>query len=297
MKNMKKTWLITSILMLGVAVAQAASPILERIAQGGSLVIAHRESSVPFSYLDADKKPVGYAVDLCLKLADAVRKKTGAKNMPIDFLMVTSANRIDAIVQGKADLECGSTTNNAERRQQVAFTIPHFITGARLLVRANSQINVMQDMAGLRLVSTKGSTPLKAAVQANREQILRMNIIEVADHAQAVEMVEKNEADAFVMDDVLLFGLAANRPNPAALKVVGKFLTAEPLAIMLPKNDPEFKALVDEEMRRLIFSKEIYPIYAKWFTQPIPPKNTALNMQLSYLLKDTWKYPSDKVPF
>ncbi len=283
--------------LAGCMCSANAQTVLERIAAGGKLVIAHRESSVPFSYLDADKKPVGYAIDLCLKIADAVRQKTGVKNMPIEFVMVTSANRITTVAEGKADLECGSTTNNAERRQTVAFTIPHFITGARLLVRANSNIQRIEDLGGKKLVSTKGSTPLKAAEQANKERLLRATILEATDHAKAVEMVENGEADAFVMDDVLLFGLAANRPNPAALKVVGKFLTTEPLAIMLPKNDPGFKKLVDEEMRRLILSKDIYPIYKHWFLTPIPPKNTSLNMPVSYLLKDFWKYPSDVVPF
>lgn len=281
----------------GCMCSASAQTVLERIAAGGTLVIAHRESSVPFSYLDANKKPVGYAIDLCLKIADAVRQKTGAKNMPIEFVMVTSANRIARVAEGKADLECGSTTNNAERRQTVAFTIPHFITGARLLVRANSNIQRIEDLGGKKLVSTKGSTPLKAVEQANKEHLLRATILETPDHAKAVEMVESGEADAFAMDDVLLFGLAANRPNPAALKVVGKFLTTEPLAIMLPKNDPDFKKLVDEEMRRLVISKEIYPIYKHWFLKPIPPKNTSLNMPVSYLLKDFWKYPSDIVPF
>ncbi len=283
-------------LFFAVASVQATT-VLERVATGGSLVIAHRESSIPFSYLDGNKKPVGYAVDLCLKLADAVQKKVGAKTMPVEFLMVTPANRISVIETGKADLECGSTTNNAERRQKVSFTIPHFITGARLLVRANSSVERIEDLNGKNLVSTKGTTPLKAAEQANRERLLGVKILEAPDHAKAVEMVEKSAAEAFVMDDVLLFGLASNRPNPAALKVVGKFLTTEPLAIMLPKNDPEFKKLVDTEMRRLIQSGEIYPIYAKWFSKPIPPNNQALNMPISYLLKDFWKYPTDVVPF
>ena len=283
-------------LLLGAS-ALHAETVLERVAGGGKLVIAHRESSIPFSYLDANKKPVGYAVDLCLKLAEAVQKKVSAKTMPVEFLMVTPANRISVIETGKADLECGSTTNNAERRQKVAFTIPHFITGARLLVRANSTVERIEDLNGKNLVSTKGTTPLKAAEQANRERLLGVKILEAPDHAKAVEMVESSAAEAFVMDDVLLFGLASNRPNPAALKVVGKFLTTEPLAIMLPKNDPEFKKVVDTEMRRLIQSGEIYPIYAKWFAKPIPPNNQALNMPISYLLKDFWKYPTDVVPF
>jgi ABC-type amino acid transport substrate-binding protein len=284
------------VLMAGATSANAET-VLERIAAGGKLVIAHRESSVPFSYLDSNKKPVGYAVELCLKIADAVRKKTGAKNMQVEFLMVTPSNRIAMVEQGKADMECGSTTNNQERRGKVDFTIPHFITGARLLVRADSTAVRIEDLAGKKLVSTKGTTPLKAVEQANRERLLRVTILESADHAKGVEMVETGEADAFVMDDVLLFGLAAQRENPTGLKVVGKFLTTEPLAIMLPKNDPEFKNVVDEEMRRLIQSKEIYVVYDKWFLKPIPPKNTVLNMPVSYLLKDFWKYPTDFVPF
>ncbi len=283
-------------LLLGSSAAQATG-VLERVAAGGKLIVAHRESSIPFSYLDQDSKPVGYALDLCLKLADAVRKKTGAKAMQVEFLQVTSANRVAMVEEGKADLECGSTTNNAERRQKVAFTIPHFITGARLLVRADSKIERVEDLNGKKLASTKGSTPLKAAVQANKERLLNITILEVADHAKAVEMVEKGEADAFVMDDVLLYGLAANRAKPEALKVVGKFLTTEPLAIMLPKDDPEFKKLVDSEMRRLILSREIQPIYDKWFLTAIPPKGKSLNLPASYLLKDFWKYPTDFVPF
>jgi glutamate/aspartate transport system substrate-binding protein len=155
----------------------------------------------------------------------------------------------------------------------------------------------IEELGGKKLVSTKGTTPLKAVEQTNRSHLLRIDILSAPDHGKAVEMVESGEVEAFVMDDVLLYGLAANRPNANALKVVGKFLTTEPLAIMLPKNDPAFKKLVDDEMRRLIASKDINPIYDKWFLKPIPPKNTALNMPVSYLLKDFWKYPTDIVPF
>lgn len=281
--------------LLCSAAAPWAQTVLERIAAGGKLVVAHRESSVPFSYV-VDGKPMGYAVDLCLRLADAVRRKTGQKDMAVEFLQVTPANRVQVVEQGQADLECGSTTNNAERRQKVAFTIPHFITGARLLVQAGSSVERIEDLTGKKLVSTQGTTPLKAVEQANRERLLGLSILTAPDHAKAVEMVERGEADAFLMDDVLLFGLAANRADPKALKVVGRFLTTEPLAIMLPKGDAAFKKLVDEEMRRLIASREIYDIYDKWFLRPIAPKGTALNMPASYLLRDFWKYPTDFVP-
>lgn len=271
----------------------SAAGVLDKIQAGGALVIAHRESSVPFSYIDTRSgKPVGYALDLCLRLAEALRKQTGRKDMKVEFLMVTPANRMAVIEQGKADMECGSTTNNAQRRQTVAFTVPHFITGARMLVKADSTINAMEDLKGKKLVSTKGTSPMALVTQANRQRLMGITIVEAPDHARALEMVEKGEADAFVMDDVLLNGLAAARPDPRALKVVGKFLSTEPLAIMLPKADTAFKKLVDEEMKRIITSREIHPIYEKWFLQPIPPSSTNLNLPISYLLRDFWKYPT-----
>jgi ABC-type amino acid transport substrate-binding protein len=294
---MKNSLPTLSLLALAAVVTTAqAGPALERIKQSGHIVIAHRESSVPFSYLDADKKPVGYAVDLCLRIADVVKKKLGMPALRVDFLQVTPANRIQTIADGKADLECGSTTNNAERRQKVAFTIPHYISGARYMVRADSPVSELPSFEGKKLVSTKGTTPLKAIDQANRERLLRIDILEAPDHAKAVEMVEKGEADGFAMDDVLLYGLIASRADQKKLKVVGKFLTIEPYAIMLGKDDPELKKIVDDEMRRLITSHEAYALYDRWFMQPIPPKNTSLNLPMNYLLKDFWKYPTDQVP-
>lgn len=289
--------ILLSCALLSAGVAVQAGPVLDRIRSTGKIVLAHRESSVPFSYLDAERKPIGYAMDLCLKLADAVRRKLELKTLTPEFLMVTPANRIQMIADGKADLECGSTTNNAERRQKVGFTVPHYITGARYLVRADSPIDDLAGFEGRKLVSTKGTTPLKAIDQANRERLLRITVLEAPDHARAVEMVEKGEADGFAMDDVLLYGLIAGRPDPSRLKVVGKFLTIEPLAIMLPKDDPEFKKIIDDEMKRLIQTREAHPVYERWFQKPIAPSNTSLNLPMSYLLKDFWKYPTDQVPF
>lgn len=300
---MKSLSLISLALAASAAVAAPppaptpSGPSLDRIKQTGKIIIAHRESSVPFSYVLPDKKPVGYAVELCLKVAEAVKKKLNLPSLQPEFLLVTPSNRISAITDGKADMECGSTTNNAERREKVAFTVPHYITGARYMVRADSKIDDLPNFDGKKLVSTKGTTPLKAVAAANKERLIGITVLEAPDHGKAVEMVESGEADGFAMDDVLLFGLIAGRPDPSKLKVVGKFLTIEPLAIMLPKNDPEFKKIVDEEMKHLINSREAYAIYDKWFLKPIPPKNTALNLHMNYLLKDFWKYPTDQVPY
>lgn len=272
-------------------------PVLERIRSEGTITLAHRNASVPFSYLDPQGQPVGYALDICKRLAQAVQQKLGLKTLTVAYLQVTPANRIEAVAQGQAQMECGSTTNNASRREQVAFTIPHYITGARLLVKAGSPVDRIDHPQLKKVVSTRSTTPLAALRQAVRVRALPLTIVEADDHEQAVAMVEKGQADAFAMDDVLLYGLAAGRTDPKALKVVGQFLTTEPLAIMLPKDDEALKKIVDDEMRRLIYSGEILGIYSTWFEKPIPPNGSPLNLPVNYLLRDFWKYPTDKVPF
>jgi ABC-type amino acid transport substrate-binding protein len=292
----QKTFLVAGVTLASLAFDASAGATLERIRQSGKIVLGHRESSVPFSYLDGNKNPVGYALDLCLKLSEAVRKRLELKTLTTEFLMVTPSNRIAMVEEGKVDMECGSTTNNAERRVKVAFTVPHYITGARYMVLTNSGIGDIVGFENKRMVSTKGTTPLKAIERANKERGLNMTIQEAPDHARAVEMVEKGESDGFAMDDVLLYGLISSRAQPEKLKVVGKFLTIEPLAIMLPKDDPEYKAILDQEMKRLIVSKEAHAIYETWFQKPIPPRKTSLNLPMNYLLRDFWKYPTDQVP-
>lgn len=270
-------------------------PVLDRIRASGHIVLAHRESSVPFSYISPDKEPIGYAIDLCKDLAETVRKHLGLKTITIDYVPVTTATRIDVIVTGKADLECGSTTNNAERRQKVAFTIPHYITGTRYAVRADSPIAELDQFDGHVLVSTAGSTPFKNIDAANRERLMNIKLQPVADNAKAMEMLASGQADGFAMDDVQLYGLIAESADAKKFKVVGKFLTIEPLAIMMSKSDPAFKKVVDDEMRHIIRSGEAEQIYNRWFTKPILPKNVSLNLPMSYLLKDWWKYPTDVV--
>ncbi|PTT88672.1 amino acid ABC transporter substrate-binding protein [Pelomonas sp. HMWF004] len=287
---------LAALLALGLPAIATAGPALDRIQSSGRIVIAHRESSVPFSYVLPDGKPVGYAVDLCLKVAESIRHKLKLKTLTPQFQLVTPANRIQMVEDGKVDMECGSTTNNAERREKVAFTVPHYITGARYLVRADSGITELAQFTGKTLVSTKGTTPLKSITQTNNERALHIKVIEAPDHAKAMEMLAAGEADGFVMDDVLLYGLVASRRDGAKFQVVGKFLTIEPLAIVLPKNDPELKALVDDEMKRLITSHEAHALFDRWFIKPILPNKTALNLPMNYLLRDFWKYPSDQVP-
>jgi glutamate/aspartate transport system substrate-binding protein len=274
--------------------AFAAEGQLEKIRKTREITIAHREASLPFSYLDDQKRPIGFAVDLCLKIVNAVEREL---KMPlkVNFLLVTPATRIAAITEGKAALECGSTTNNAERRKQVDYTISHFVSSSKFLVHINSGIEKIEDLSEKRVASTKGTTNIKTLERLDSERLLKMKIIEAKDHAAAFLMLERKEVDAFAMDDVLLYGIRSSSVNPEIFKVVGKPMTVEPYAVMLPKGDAEFKKVVDTEMRRIIHSREIYNIYSKWFEQPIPPKGINLALPMPYLLRDSLKYPSDKV--
>ena len=272
-----------------------AGDTLSKIRETQTITIAHREASLPFSYLDGNKKPVGYAVDLCVKIADAVRRELKLQQLNIRYLPVTPSTRIPAIVEGQADLECGSTTSNAERRKQVAFTIPHFVAAARMVVRTDSGIRNWSDLRDKRVVTTKGTTTVKLLNDRDKVRSLNLKLIEGRDHAESFGMVEKGEAEAFPMDDVLLFGLRASAQNPNGFVVVGDALSAEPYAIMLRKDDAPFKTLVDREMGRIINEGEIYKLYDKWFKNPIPPKGINMNMPMGHLLRDVLRFPTDKV--
>lgn len=283
--------------VLAVPSAQAAPPgnsVVQRIQVTGAVRLAHRESSVPFSFV-ADGKPMGYAVDLCLRVVDALRTTLRMPQLRVEYVPVSPANRIAAIVDGKADLECGSTTNNRERRDQVAFTIPHYIAGSRMIVKADSGIRKWSDLRGKTVVSTTGTTPLVQVRKMNDSGAMGWRVVEAKDHAEAFAMVESGRADAFVMDDVLLYGLRANARNPAAYSVTGDLLTIEPYAIMLSKHDAEFKKLVDRAMIASIYDQETQKLYRKWFLSPIPPNGITLDIPMSYLLRDSFKFPSDKV--
>jgi len=282
--------------LAGLVGSAWAGPALDRIKSRGAMVLAY-QTGAPFAMsLGAGQAPVGYSIDLCKHLAEAVRKALDLKAMRIDYLPVGSSERLPTIAGGKADIECGSTTNNEQRRREVAFTVPHYITGTRFAVRADAAIETLRDLSGKKVVSTVGSTPLATIKRVNDEGLLGIQVIGVATFDEAIEMVEQGKADGFAMDDVLLYALIAERPKPERLKVVGKFLTIEPLAMILPKDDPELKKIVDAEMRRLIHGREAHALYHRWFEQPIPPKNKPLNIPMNYLLKDFWKYPNDWVP-
>ncbi|SDX07252.1 amino acid ABC transporter substrate-binding protein, PAAT family (TC 3.A.1.3.-) [Collimonas sp. OK242] len=272
-----------------------AGATLAKIRDTQTITLAYRETTAPFSYLDADKKPIGFTLDLCSKIVDGVRRELKLPQLKVNYLAVTPSTRIAAVTSGKADLECGTTTNNAERRKQVAFTVPHFFAGVRMAVRADSGIRNWADLRGKRVVTTKGTTTVKLLNDRNKVRALALNLVDGADHAESFSMLEKGQADAFVMDDVILFGLRANMRNPADFVIVGDAMSVEPYAIMLSKDDAEFKTLVDREMANMENDGDFRKIYNRWFMSPVPPKGKSMDMPMGYLLRDSIIFPTDKV--
>ena len=239
---------IIHLLLATAAAAHTAGALadeLDRMRSTGEIVLARRESSLLFSYLDANNEPVGYSVDPCLRVVEALRKELKMSALKVRWLPVTSASRNPAIAEKRASLECGSTTNNAERRKLVDYTIAHFIASSRFLVKTDKGIAQMQDLAGKRVISTKVTTNVKALYRLNEEHGLKMDIAEASDHAEAFGAVQANKADAFAMDDVLLYGLLAISSNPKSFAVVGKPMTVERYAMMMPKGELALKAIVD----------------------------------------------------
>jgi glutamate/aspartate transport system substrate-binding protein len=281
-------------LALSLLASAAIAQTLDKVKSSGSISVAYRESSIPFSYLDDKAQPTGFGWEICGKIVDEVKKATGRTDLKITTQSVTSANRIPLLVNGTIDIECGSTTNNSDRQKQVAFATNYFYTGTRLLVKLPSPIKGMADLAGKKVVSTAGTTNYRIMRSYNEEKKLGFELLAAKDHAESQLVVQSGRADAFAMDDILLYGLRASSANPAEWAVVGEALQVEPYAIMLRKDDPTFKALVDGVLSKLMDSGEFARLYTKWFTQPIPPKGVNLNAPMAKELIDNLKARSDK---
>ena len=276
-----------------LAFAQAGGT-LDKVKSSGQITLAYRESSIPFSYLDDKAQPVGFGHEICLKIVDEVKKATGRADLKVNLQSVTSANRIPLLQNGTIDIECGSTTNNSDRGKQVQFATNYFYTGTRFLVKTGTNVNKLADLAGKPVVSTTGTTNYQIIRRMNEEQKLGIDLLGAKDHAESALMVQTGRAVAFGMDDILLYGLRASSQNPAELSVVGEPIQVEPYAIMVRREDPAFKKLVDDTLAAMMRSGEFEALYKKWFQSPIPPKGINLNAPMSKELIDNMKALSDK---
>jgi glutamate/aspartate transport system substrate-binding protein len=267
---------------------------LKKVADSGRISVAYRESSVPFSYIAGAGKPVGFSVELTNAIVEEVKRRTGKPGLQVDYVPVTSQNRIPLLTNGTIDIECGSTTNNSTRGKDVAFAINHFYTGTRLLAKKSSKVGNYADLAGKTVSSTTGTTNAQVMRKYNADNSLNMNIMLAKDHSDAMLLVDADRAVAFAMDDILLFGLMATAKNPAEWEVVGDSLQVEPYACMLRKDDPQFKALVDGVIGGMMKNGDFERLYTRWFTAPIPPNNINLRLPMAQQLRDNLKNLSDK---
>ena len=274
--------------------AMAQTSTLDKVKTSGVITVAYRESSIPFSYLDDKGQPTGFGWEICGRIVDEVKKATGRADLKVETQAVTSANRIPLLQNGTIDIECGSTTNNSDRQKQVSFAINYFYTGTRFLVKAGSPVKSLEDLKGKTVVSTTGTTNYKIIRNLSEEKKLGIDLLGAKDHAESTLMVQSGRAVAFGMDDILLYGLKASALNPAELAIVGAPIQVEPYAIMLRRDDPAFKKLVDGTLSGLMKSGEFVTLYKKWFQSPIPPKGINLNAPMSQELQDNLKALSDK---
>jgi glutamate/aspartate transport system substrate-binding protein len=281
---------VTSATAQGKAAGAAASgekiDTVKRIRETNSLLLGVREASVPFSFLDAQKQPQGYSVDLCLKVADAIRSELKLPKLDVKYVTVTSADRIPALLAGKIDLECGSTTNTRERQEQVAFAYTSFVAGIKMLASKSANIGGIEDLRGKTIVVTKGTTSEKMIRQLNNERIMSLTILESKDHNESFKAVEEGRALAFPMDDVLLYGLISKSSKPDAFAVVGKYLSVEPYAIMLRKDEPQLERIVNRALAELFQSGEIRRIYGKWFS------TKELTVPMNQYMKEAFAVPN-----
>jgi glutamate/aspartate transport system substrate-binding protein len=286
--------LIVALFVAGAACGTAsAQDTLKKIKDSGTITIGHRDTSIPFSYYDDKQQVVGYAMDICTKIVDAVKANLKLPKINVKLNPVTSATRIPLMANGTIDLECGSTTNNFDRQKQVAFTITHFVTANRYVAKKSSNIKSLNDLKGKTVVSTSGTTNIKWATEQNAKQKLGMKIIAAKDHAESFLTVETGRAVAFFMDDILLYSLVASSRNPSEWVIGSEAYTVEPYGIMLPRGDAAFKKVVDGAVTALYKGGEINKIYEKWFLKPIPPKGINLNVPMSAQFKKVVANPTD----
>ena len=265
---------------------------LDKIKQSGVVKIGHRESSIPFSYYDDRQKPVGYAMDLCAKVVDALSREAG-RALRIETVPVTPATRIPLVANGTIDLECGSTSNTIARQSQVAFSITDFVTATRFVSKKVANLKTLDDLKGKTVATTAGTTTITTVNELNSQKGLDLRIIAAKDHAEAFLMVETDRAVAFFMDDVLLASLAASSKAPGDYVISQETYSLEPYGIILPKGDAAFKAVVDRALVAIYGSGEIAGIYDKWFMRPIPPRGINMNLPMSEAFRKVVAKPTD----
>ena len=295
--------IVPQLLAAAIAAALISTPVfaaeltgtLKKIKDSGTITLGHRDSSIPFSYIaDASGKPVGYSHDVQMAIVDGLKKQLDMPDLKVKYNLVTYQTRIPLVQNGTVDVECGSTTNNVERQQQVDFSVGIFEIGTRLLSKKNSPYKDFADLKGKNVVTTAGTTSERILKSMNADKQMGMNVISAKDHGEAFNMLESGRAVAFMMDDALLAGEMAKAKKPTDWAVTGTPQSFEIYGCMVRKGDPDFKKAVDDAIVAYYKSGEINKTYDKWFQSPIPPKGLNLMFPMSDELKALIANPTDK---
>jgi glutamate/aspartate transport system substrate-binding protein len=292
--KLKSVFVLLAATAAAATVHAQANDTLAKVRGAGKIVIGTRDSSAPLAYTLGEGRYTGYHVEVCNRIADAVKAQLKLPNLATEYTLVTSQNRIPLLTNGTIDLECGSTTNNATRQQQVAFAPTTYVTNVRIAVKVSSGITSIAQLNGKKVATTTGTTSVQVLRKHERANGVNFDEVFGKDHADSFLLLESGRADAFVMDDNILAGNIVNAKTPADFRIVGETLSEEPIAIMYRKDDPGFKKVVDEAVIGMMKSGEIERLYNKWFTQPIPPRNVAVNMAMTPSLKNAIANPNDK---
>ncbi|ADU99487.1 amino acid ABC transporter substrate-binding protein [Alicycliphilus denitrificans] len=291
---MKKYLAACALVAQGFLHVPVQAQTLEKIKASGAVTMGVRDSSIPLSYAGADGAPIGFHVDICRKVLEDVQAQLGLARLETRYQLVTSQNRIPLVANGTIDIECGSTTNTQARQKEVAFALTTYVEEVRLAVRADSGIRSVRDLAGKVVVATTGTTSVQHLRRKVRELGLELKDVSLGkDHADSFLLLESGRADAWVLDQGVLRASIANARQSSAFSVVGEVLNAEPIAIMVRKDDPGFKRAVDVTIRKLLASGEMQVLWKKWFQAPIPPRGVALDMAPPESLQRLWAHPSD----
>jgi glutamate/aspartate transport system substrate-binding protein len=294
MMGLKLILAATALCLAGhAAIAEELTGTLEKIRNSGTITIGHRESSIPFSYYDKDEKVVGFGMDLCYVVADAVKARLGLPKLEVKLVPITPSLRVPLILSEKIDLACETMTNNVERQKVVAFSSTFFVAANRFLSKVAANLRTLDDLKGRTVVSTIGSTNLKQISELNAQRHLGLTIIGAKDNFEAFRMLESDRAAAVVMDDILLYSTVANSAAPADYVVSDDALSVEPYGILLRRDDPAFKKVADDALAAIYRNGDINKIYAKWFLNPIPPNGISLNVPMSAILKRAIEHPTD----
>lgn len=277
------------------AVQAQTSDTLSKIKNSGVISLGGRDASFPFSYkVNAADHPIGFSADLCMNVVEAVKAKLAMPNLKIEYTIVTPTNRIPLVQNGTVDLECSTTTNTVARQQQVDFASSHFVAGVGALVKKSMGINTFEELEGKTVATVAGSTSIQLLRAYRKNEKAEVNEISAKDSAETFLLLQSGRAQAMILDDVQLAGLAATSTNPSEYVILKERLRTEPYGFFFRKNDPEFKAIVDQTLTRMMKSGQINDLYAKWFTKPVPPRGVNLNFPMTDAIREIYAAPNNK---